>query len=1515
MPASRPSLVSICCLLVLTASAAPGQVRLNEFMAANNSTIVPNAVTGTFNDWVELYNEGAAPVDLGGWHLTDNFTNPAKWTFPAGTVIPAGGYKIVFASGNNAPDANGNLHTNFSLSAGGEYLGLTLPDNTVVSEFETGGVPFPPQEQDVSYGRKPGDLSSVYFATATPGAVNANNGYLRVAPVQASVKRGFYSSPLSVSLSSPTAGASIYYTIDGSPPLQANGSPGTTATLYTTPVAITTTTVLRSAAVKSAYQPTVTDSESYIFPGDVAAQTKPASYPATWGAGNTGDYAVDPAVAKSAADATRFQAGLRSLPTLSVCTTTADLFGTNGIYTKSLDDTLEAEVSAEYFQPAAAGDGVLAVPGFQIDCGLKVQGGSSRNFASSAKHSFSLRFRGDVGDGRLNYDLFGGTSVTSFNNVQLRAMYNNSWTHSDSGQRARATMIPDQWMRDSLIAMGRDDGGHGKYVNLYLNGLFWGVYNLHERVDNDQYAAYQPGVKADDVYGYNPGSFSAAEQTSFNAMKSAVTGGNWTTIQQRLDVNAYIDYYIMQQFAHNDDLKTDGNWRAAGGGPGNYPWRLYLWDSERTLESPTNVGALASSQDGAVIIDTIAKQAEFQARFADRAWKYLTNNGPLTNARNRARYLARVTELDDAITGESARWGDNRSGGAGPTGDYTRTNNWLPAIYGPLSVAPTGGVLGATNSWFPETGATNRTTTILSAWKTQNWTGTTVTKLPSVDPPAFAVNGTAQAGGVIPSGGSLTLTGGTGTLYVTTDGSDPRQLGGTVQTGLAAYTAGSAIPLAKSGIVRARWFNGTRWSALNEATFYIEPLAVAASALRISEIHYHPVAATPQEQLAGAALNPAREFTADDFQFVEILNNGPSAVNLVGCQLTGGVTFTFSNTPLVPGARAVVVENADAFTARYGSGITPAGVWNGALSHAGEQLNLLDSTGAVITGVPYSDSDDWPNRADGDGSSMEVVDAAGLPENPANWRSSVTFNGTPGSDGPASDGRILVNEVLASTTPPLLDSIELVNTTASAIDLSGWFLSDSKSNYRKYRLPAGTSLAGGAYVVFDASQFNTPAPQAITDYAGTSGASPVTVTSAAHGLMTGDVITISGYGGFSAFNASFQVTVTSADKFTIPAVFLDDHATTGTWTRGQPFLLNADSGEDVWLLEGGAGGKLVHFVDHVSFGASRPGESFGRWPDASGTLVPMLSRTPAAANSGPRVGPLVLSELMVHPAGTPERDFEYIEIWNPGTTAQSLAHWTLRGDVDFDFTSESLAAGARLVVVSFNPADTAKRDAFLAAWNITTPITLAGPWSAGLSLGNASGTVRLRRAGTPPIEDPTLYPQTLEDEVNYTSSLPWLLNAAAATQSLNRASRDSFGNLPASWTLATPTPGTDGTITPPTGFDAWATQNNITGGPTGDFDLDDIPNLVEYALGLNAALPDSSQLPQPLLGGGNLTLTFPKIAARGDATVIVQTSSDLQEWTSLGDTLVSTTDGVEIHAATIPTSPDTRKYLRLKVTR
>ncbi|MCX5684068.1 MAG: lamin tail domain-containing protein [Planctomycetota bacterium] len=119
---------------------------ISEFMASNNASIVDQF--GKHSDWIELHNTGADAVNLNGWHLTDKGDDLSQWAFPSIT-LNAGAYMVVFASGNDLRDVSAPLHTNFKLSAGGDYLALTKPDDTIVSQY---GPSFPVQYEDVSYG-------------------------------------------------------------------------------------------------------------------------------------------------------------------------------------------------------------------------------------------------------------------------------------------------------------------------------------------------------------------------------------------------------------------------------------------------------------------------------------------------------------------------------------------------------------------------------------------------------------------------------------------------------------------------------------------------------------------------------------------------------------------------------------------------------------------------------------------------------------------------------------------------------------------------------------------------------------------------------------------------------------------------------------------------------------------------------------------------------------------------------------------------------------------------------------------------------------------------------------------------------------------------------------------------------------------------------------------------------------------------------------------------------------------
>ncbi|MEZ5304751.1 MAG: lamin tail domain-containing protein [Verrucomicrobiales bacterium] len=156
-------------LLPILAAAEP---TLSEFMAVNESGIQDE--DGDYEDWIEIRNPGAEPVDLGGWSLTDRADNLTQWAFPEGTNLAAGGYLVVFASNKNRAVAGAELHTNFRLAGGGEFLALVRPDGSVAQAFD----PFPPQQPDISYGFGFGALVELVTAGDPGRALTPTGGAL-----------------------------------------------------------------------------------------------------------------------------------------------------------------------------------------------------------------------------------------------------------------------------------------------------------------------------------------------------------------------------------------------------------------------------------------------------------------------------------------------------------------------------------------------------------------------------------------------------------------------------------------------------------------------------------------------------------------------------------------------------------------------------------------------------------------------------------------------------------------------------------------------------------------------------------------------------------------------------------------------------------------------------------------------------------------------------------------------------------------------------------------------------------------------------------------------------------------------------------------------------------------------------------------------------------------------------------------------------------------------------------------
>ena len=163
----------------------------------------------------------------------------------------------------------------------------------------------------------------------------------------------------------------------------------------------------------------------------------------------------------------------------------------------------------------------------------------------------------------------------------------------------------------------------------------------------------------------------------------------------------------------------------------------------------------------------------------------------------------------------------------------------------------------------------------------------------------------------------------------------------------------------------------------------------------------------------------------------------------------------------------MVVKNVAAFRSRYGNGPRVVGTFAGALGNDGQLTIVHDARNRLLSSFHYRDSDDWPNRADGGGATLEVIEPAGDLNDPDNWRSSREYGGTPGAAGAGPLPGVVVNEVLTNTDAPAVDSIELFNPTLQAVNLGGWYLSDTAANYRAYRIPDGTTIAAGGYLLFN----------------------------------------------------------------------------------------------------------------------------------------------------------------------------------------------------------------------------------------------------------------------------------------------------------------------------------------------------------------------------------------------------------------------------------------------------------------
>jgi len=1257
---------------------------INEFMASNSSR-PPLAIgelvdgNGESSDWIEIYNPTDKTINLSGWYITDNENDLTQWQFPNGVIIPDGNYLVVFASAKtyedyypgNYPylDPNGYYHTNFKLDVDGEYLALVWPDgNTVIDSIS-----FSPQSSDISYGRWPDARDNwLSMAVPTPGSQN-NWGYLGiVADTKFSRNRGFYDLPFDVVITCATEGAVIHYTTDGTEPTE--GSPQ-----YTAPIHISQTTCLRAKAFKPDYKPSNVDTHTYFF----------------------GVSAVH-----------------RSLPVISIVGDSEEsLYEPNGVMAivgghyefivwwpeswvsdgpGTWNNPIQRGIA--YERPASV---ELIYPddnsGFQINCGIRVQGSDwhrqryrrDNNVNNSEdwlggpynmeKFSFMLFFRSRYGSNRLEYPLFPLFDIDRFQSVALRGGFNDCYN----------PFLNDELYRRLHKDMGYVAAG-GMMANVFINGHYKAYYNPCERVDTEFLQEWYNSDKEWDVITqYEPdksvnGEVRDGDMVAWNALHDYAVSHDLTNdthyqyVAKKFDITAFIDYLILELYAANADWPRN-NWTVAAERSDAGIFRFYMWDTEMCMQSSRlnrtafeadwqSTGGL-NNQDTPIprLWRALKPNGDFRQLFADRVHKHFNNDGALVETNLANRFFELHTELLQVI----------------PSPDTYALSTWIP----------------------------QRRAIILAAFASE-------LGFSSLDAPVFNINASYQHGGYISDGDTVTMDNpnGTGTIYYTVDGSDPREGGGGI-SGSAIEYDGMPFALNRSTHLKARVWDGGQCSALNEAVFAVEGVA---ENLRITEIMYHP-----QDAPAG---NP-------DAEFIELKNIGPGTINLSLVRFTEGIHYTFSPVELASGEYVVVVKDQNAFAAQYdttGMNIA-AGQYAGSLANNGERIRLEDAVGQTILDFDYEDG--WCDITDGQGYSLTINDATNSDPNSWGWKKSYSastfLGGSPGQyDYGPRYGDIVINEVLAHSDPTPGDWIELHNTTDSAIDITGWFLSDNDSNLMKYQIPAATIPAHG-YIVF-----------------------------------------------------------TEDDDF------------------GDEFALS-ENGETVYLSSGrDTDGNLTGYRQQEDFGASENGVAFGRYRKSTGTynFVAASENTPGptyegAANAYPKVGRIVINEIMYHPDwfGTSaynNDEFEYIELYNISGSAVTLYDsnesepWKFTDGIYFTFPAspnEVTIDPGQCIVVVRNPAAFAERFPAVPAEKIL------GPYE-GL-LANDGEKLEISKPGGQ--EGDTRYYIRI-DRVNYSDGShhdnfdgmdPWPTEPDGDGNSLNRIFAQYYGNDPNNWQAAPPSPG------------------------------------------------------------------------------------------------------------------------------
>lgn len=507
-----------------------------------------------------------------------------------------------------------------------------------------------------------------------------------------SQKHGFYDKPFELTITDidniVSDGSKIRYTLDGSVPTAES-------TVYNGPISINGTTILRTAVVGSEGLLSNVATATYLFPDDVLHQSDaPEGYPMEWGAYSTiegiapADYGMDQEMANDPVIASKIKEGLQSIPVLSIVTDKENFFShendeeKGGIYIFTgppvgdpTGNGWTRPVNAELF--GCGHD-------FSVTCGIRLHGGHGRLAEKNPKHSLRLVFKKEYGEKTLKYPLFGEEEPNKFDQLVLRCHFGNSWQHWMESNRQKAQYTRDIWARRIQRKMGWTSV-NALYVHVFLNGMYWGLYNIAERVD-DQYGKDHLGGKKEDIdvikIEEEGGNHIEASEGDLEAWENMVetaakayddayyyrlqgkdAEGNPDPSQEALlDIDNFIDYMLINQYAGNTDWDHHNWYAIRRKGEESQGFRFLCWDSELILDNPhENVLTKNNGKESPTgIFNHLLENKDFAKRYMARAKELLADDGMLGAKSTEEVWDSLYNNISTALYAEAARWGDYR---------------------------------------------------------------------------------------------------------------------------------------------------------------------------------------------------------------------------------------------------------------------------------------------------------------------------------------------------------------------------------------------------------------------------------------------------------------------------------------------------------------------------------------------------------------------------------------------------------------------------------------------------------------------------------------------------------------------------------------------------------------------------------------------------------------------------------------------------------------------------------------